>query len=496
MSLSPALRSSISSGSADLPEWIGPSVRPLPRSHGIDLQDLRGVLCQLGQVERLDKLGQAGPLLASAGSDSLFHCLFGRDAIRMAFDLLDDFPDVAETTLLTLASLQGVSLEPRAEEEPGRIIHEHRLADDALLPELERRWTFPYYGAVDSTPQWINLLAAYTARFGDAILDAPIVDRLGRQVTVFDSLLAALRWIVGRLDDPVGGGYLWVRRASSEGIANQIWEDSGDSHYHEDGTVFDFTQPYAPVAVQGYAYDALLGVAEILTRRQACPEESRACEGRKTEDRRQEGRAEVEAFWAAELRSRAADLRARFLRELWQPDLGTFALALTFDGPSGRGRPARVVASSPGHLLASRLLDGADAADLRERLISRLFQDDLLAGAGIRTRATGAARFRPGSYHNGSTWPMDTGAVADGLRRHGHDALADDLEARILTGCAATGGFPEFFRGDEDGRIAVNVTTIDELVDGALNRLEQPPQPNQGWTATRVWRILSRQAWL
>jgi len=25
-----------------------------------------------------------------------------------------------------------------------------------------------------------------------------------------------------------------------------------------------------------------------------------------------------------------------------------------------------------------------------------------------------------------------------------------------------------------------------------LNRLEQPPQPYQGWTATRVWRILRR----
>ena len=38
----------------------------------------------------------------------------------------------------------------------------------------------------------------------------------------------------------------------------------------------------------------------------------------------------------------------------------------------------------------------------------------------------------------------------------------------------------------------MNVTTIDELVDGVLRRLEQPPQPNQGWTATRVWKILHR----
>src|SRR3954447_477463 len=119
----------------------------------IDVMMLRRTLCQLGQVERLEDLGQAGPLLASAGADSLFHCLFGRDAIRMAFDLLDDFPAVAEATLLALARLQGVRVNTRAEEEPGRILHEDRPPDDALLPGLELVWSFPYYGAVDSTPQ-------------------------------------------------------------------------------------------------------------------------------------------------------------------------------------------------------------------------------------------------------------------------------------------------------------------------------------------------------
>jgi glycogen debranching enzyme len=461
-------------------------------THGADLER---TLCQLGQVDRLADLGQNGPLLASAGADSLFHCLFGRDSIRMAFDLLDDFPAVARATLLELARLQGVRRNPRAEEEPGRILHEDRPPDDALLPGLARVWSFPYYGSVDSTPQWINLLAAYTARAGDEILSVEIVDRLGRRVTVLDSLLAAVGWMLGRLDDPAGGGYLWVRRMLPDGIANQVWEDSADSYYHADGTLFDFSHPYAPVAIQGYAYDALLGAAAILARSGGSVAPSQAG--------RQEGRAELTRRRAPsppELESRAADLRARFLRDFWQPDLGTFALALTFDvpghsGPEGRavGRPARVIASSPGHLLASRLLDGEDAAPMRDRLIGRLFHDDLLAGAGIRTRAVGSARFRAGSYHNGSVWPMDTGVIADGLRRHRHSALADDLEARVVGACAEVGGFPEFFRGEPDGRIAVNTATVDEIVDGVLNRLEQPPQPYQGWTATRVWGATRRQ---
>jgi glycogen debranching enzyme len=432
----------------------------------VDTAALARVLCELGRVERLIDLGTAGPLVASAGSDSLFHCLFGRDSIRMAMDLLPEFPAVGRTTLLELARLQGVVDNPRGEEEPGRILHEHRHPDDPHAVVLREFWDFPYYGAVDSTPQWINLLAAYCERHGDALLEEPIVDRLWRRLTVRDSLVAALGWLLRRLDAPLGDGYLWVRRASPYGIPNQVWEDSPDSYYQADGTLFDVTRPYAPVAPQGYAYDALLAAASLLERAPGSLP------------------AETE-----QLRRRAAELRARVLTEFWLPELGTFAHALAID-PDGSTHAARVVASSPGHLLASRLLDGDDVAAIRTTLAGRLAADDMLAGAGVRTKSTTAVRFRAGSYHNGSTWPMDTGVIADGLRCRGFIGQADDLEDRILRGCATIGGFPEFFRGDVDGGVRVNVETVDAVKDGVMNRLEQPPQANQGWTATRVWRIL------
>ena len=445
---------------------VAPLSAPSVESNGIRLDALVRVLCELGRVEWLSELGTNGPLVASAGAHSLFHCLFGRDAIRMAVDLLADFPAVARTTLIELARLQGVHDNPRSEEEPGRILHEHRHPDDPHAVRLAAYWDFPYYGAVDTTPQWVNLLVAYSARFGSHILDETLTDRLWRSVTLRDGLLAALAWIVGRMDDPIGGGYLWVRRAGPHGIPNQVWEDSPDSHYHADGSLFEFTRPYAPVAVQGYAYDALVGAADLLERNP--------------------GPLPVEPD---QLRSRAARLRAGLLAEFWQPDLGTFAQALTVEA-DGSLRPVRVVASSAGHLLASRVLDGEDAAEHRERLIARFGEPDLLAGAGVRTKSSAAPRFRAGAYHNGSTWPMDTGVIADGLRRWGRHAAAEDLEQRILDGCRAVAGFPEFFRGDPDGRLAINETTVDAVVDGVVNRLEQPPQANQGWTATRVWRIL------
>jgi glycogen debranching enzyme len=433
-----------------------------------DLEALVQTLCELGRVDCLHDLGTRGPLVASAGAHSLFHCLFGRDAIRMGMDLLDDFPQVARTTLLELARLQGVKHNVRGEEEPGRILHEHRHPQDVHATALAERWDFPYYGAVDTTPQWINLLGQYCTRYGNDLLDASVVDRSWRTVTLRDSLLAALEWIVRRLDDPIAGGYLWVRRAYEHGIANQVWEDSFDSYYHADGTLFDHRRAYAPVAVQGYAYDALLTGADLLAEMTSLP---------------------FDPEW---LRARAARLRALVLSEFWQADLGTFAMALTVE-TDGLRRPARVIASTAGHLLASRLLDGDDVAEMRARLVARLLEPDLLAPGGIRTKSTSAARFRAGSYHNGSVWPMDTGVIADGLRRHGRIVDAAELEQRVLDACRVTGMFPEFFRGDVDGVPTMNSETVDALVDGVANRLEQPPQTHQGWTTTRVWRILRQR---
>ncbi|MBV9324561.1 MAG: hypothetical protein JO352_12320 [Chloroflexi bacterium] len=446
-----------------------PMVAPgLTTASGIDADALIGTLCELARVERPDQLGARGPLVASAGAESLFYCLFGRDSLRMALDLLEDFPAVAQATLVELARLQGTQHNLRGEEEPGRILHEHRFPDDPHAARLSQNWDLPYYGAVDTTPQWINLMVAYCNRVGDsAILDQPITDRSWRRVTLLDSLLLAVDWILRRLDEPGGGAYVWVRRMSPNGIANQVWEDSGDSHYHADGRLFDFTRPYAPVSVQGLAYDALLGAADLL--------DGSTFAGLPIDTRH--------------LRQRAADLRARTLANFWQADLGTFAQAVTIE-PDGVQRPARVIASSPGHLLATRILDGDDAAPLRHRLAARLMEPDLLACAGVRTKSTTSPRFRAGSYHNGSTWPWDTGVIADGLRRHGYLTQADDLESRILSACARVGGFPEFFRGDACDIPSVNTCTRDEVVDGVLNRLEQPPQARQGWTATRVWRIL------
>jgi glycogen debranching enzyme len=416
-------------------------------------------LCRLGHVRSLADLGTHGPLDASAGRNSAFACLFGRDSVRMALDLLEDFPAVGRVTIKRLTALQGLRINDRTEEEPGRIVHEHRSACDphAAQPPV---WDFPYYGAVDTTSLYVVLIGAYCRRYDHGILAEVVRGRDGRMVSVARGLERAVAWIEDRVSRH---GYIAICRAQPHGIQHQFWEDSYDSQFLEDGRLLDDGVPYASIAVQGYAYDALLAAARLVG----------------------------DAGQALHRRAAAAHLRQKVLTEFWLPELGTFAPALVLDGAPAT--PVRVVASSPGHLLAGRLLDGVDAAPYRERLVARLLAADMLSTAGVRTKSTYAARFAPGSYHNGSVWPVDTGVLAGGLRRHGYRQEADDLDERILTACAHVGSPVEFFRGDPDDTIRVNATFVDAMEEGVRRRREQPPQAVQGWTATRLWRILRRR---
>ena len=56
-----------------------------------------------------------------------------------------------------------------------------------------------------------------------------------------------------------------------------------------------------------------------------------------------------------------------------------------------------------------------------------LLQPHFFSGWGIRTVATGEARYNPMSYHNGSVWPHDNALIALGLARYGHKQPVESL---------------------------------------------------------------------
>ena len=74
----------------------------------------------------------------------------------------------------------------------------------------------------------------------------------------------------------------------------------------------------------------------------------------------------------------------------------------------------------------------------------------MFSGWGIRTMATGEARYNPIGYHLGTVWPFDNSFIAWGLRRYGFKEEAARVASGILDAAVVFDGrLPEAFGGYE-----------------------------------------------
>ncbi len=438
-------------------------------------------LSRLAGVTKSSEIGRKGPVLAAMPApgrkrDEHFHryeALFGRDSLRVALNLLERYPALARSTLIALAELQGVTIDDRSEEEPGRIVHEVRdPKTDPVAQDLIREfgWGWPYYGSVDATPEYIRLLAAYCRRMdnGYAFLQTKYIGRDGRRLTIGDSLVRAVGWICRKMDENKQG-LIEFKRRNPHGIENQVWKDSWDAYCHADGTTANHKYGIASIEVQRVAFDALLDAAEIYEQHLSKPKQ------------------------ALELRERVEILRKLLMDFFWIEEKGGyFALGSDRDN-KGRLKLMKVRTSNMGHLLHSRLLMGGDAEITRRReaVVAQLFSKEMLCMNGIRTLASDEFRFRPGAYHNGSCWGWDNYMIAQGLDLHGYLALGDYIEQIIVDDVDYAQRFVEFMRGgnDPDYRINVNIIDVWDTYAQRMNRLEQPPQDMQSWTTSAVLAI-------
>lgn len=293
---------------------------------------------------------------------------FGRDQIITAMQILDFAPDSAKQIITLLANYQGKKEDKFTEETPGKIMHELRTGEMARTREIP---FIPYYGTIDATPLWLVLVNRYVESTGDT--------ELAR--TLWPNIEAALTY----LKENTPNDFLFYGSPAADGkepaLSNQAWKDSGDSVMHKDGKLAK--PPIAICEVQGYLYDAWQSGANLA-----------------------EKLGKVEE--ATELKERAKKLKEHFKQSFWLPEQNFVALAI-----DGSARPCSVVASNPGHLLSSGIIDQTDAIGVAQRLL----KSDMFSGWGIRTLSSGEKAYDPASYHNGSIWPHDNALIVSGMRK-------------------------------------------------------------------------------
>ncbi len=372
---------------AEYAQWQPPFTLPDSRDQQVlarSLQDLRSLLFRTEQ----------GPF--PAAGLPWFVAPFGRDSLIIAHLVLPHRPDIALAVARYLAARQGVKDDPATLEQPGKILHEERSGE---LTRLNLTVFRPYYGTADATPLFVWLV-------GELARSRP---ELAAELRPHWE--AALGWMMQGGDPDQD---LLIEYTPHEGgIRNQVWKDSGDSTFNEDGQ--DAQGAIAVIEVQGYAYAAYLAGAQLA---------------------RTVGDGEKAQRYA----ERARLLREKVQRDFWWPERGYYAHAL-----DGHKRPLKVLVSNPAHTLWT----GIFGAEHVEAVVRTALGPELYSGWGLRTLGTQEPRYNPVSYHNGSVWPHDTAVFALGLERYGYEAEARKVARDLFDAAqwASDARLPELFAG-------------------------------------------------
>ncbi len=329
-----------------------------------------------------------------------FMTLFGRDSLITSWMTMLVDPDLALGTLETLARFQGKEVDPRTEEEPGRILHEVRFGETG---SLVLGGGSIYYGTIDATPLFVMLVGE--------------LSRWGNRRDEVDALLpaadAALAWITD-YGDKDGDGFVEYQRATDRGLQNQGWKDSWDSMRFADGSLG--AAPIALCEAQGYVYGALVARGHCAT---------------------EAGDHEL----AADLNERADTLKRRFNEAFWvdRGDESYFALALDRDKRAIDG-----LASNMGHCLWTGIVDEEKAPYVARALM----RPEMFSGWGIRTLSSSNGGYNQVSYHCGSVWPHDNALCAAGLMRYGFVEEAHRVMRGLVDASPWFGDLlPELFSG-------------------------------------------------
>lgn len=307
---------------------------------------------------------------------------FGRDSIITSLQTLSFNPDLSRATLKTLAEYQGKKIDPKREEEPGKIFHELRFGELAKLKKIPHT---PYYGTIDATPLFIVLAGKYYRWTGDIELIKELMPNLE----------LALTWI-DKYGDQDNDLFVEFSSQTEDFTVNQGWKDSVDSSINSKGEIA--APPIALAEVQGYVYQAKLEMAGIY------------------QDLKLKEKAES-------LRNEALELKEKFNREFWDQEKEIFVLGLDKNKDQ-----IDSLTTNPAHGFYSGIIEEKKG----KIFLNKLLKSDLNSGRGLRTMASSDLGYNPISYHNGSIWPHDNSLIIEGLKNYGHQRESNQLITDIF----------------------------------------------------------------
>lgn len=325
-----------------------------------------------------------------------FKTLFGRDSLISAWQLLDYDPQIAKTTLQSLAKYQGTRINHKREEEPGKILHEHRTSSE--IHRWKRKfkhfahWGFPYYGSIDSTPWFVIVAYDYYTQTGDMRFIK----------SLWPNIKKAIEWIYtyGDMDQD---GFIEYERKNPAGLYHQGWRDSTENH-------LQIEAPVALVEIQGYAYYALKAGSAL-------------------------AKTLKEERFSRYLKRRAQTLKKKFDSIFWNKT--SYIVALEKNKKKNNSS-----SSNQGHLLFTGIISSREK---EMKLARRLFASDMWTPYGIRTLSTKDKLFNPFSYHLGSVWPHDNWIIYKGFRDRGRILEAQKIKNALIKAFQEIGYLPEYY---------------------------------------------------
>ncbi len=431
-------------------------------------------------------IGLVTPLGLQASGGELYRgAIFGRDSLRVGLDLVEWFPALSETILLSLATFQSTARNEVADATgPGQIPHEIRSrfvgprevngSPAAILAELSPRWggtddLLVYYGSVDATLQFIRLIHRHARLHGTDLLDIRFRHHQGTIHTLRDALAAAAHWtasMVTQVDPPLMG---FERLNRKHGHRWQILQDGATSILHADGSLANGDARVETIGLQGLAWDALNAAADLLG--DELPEEA--------------------TIW----RDLALRLRAETLARFWLPEEQYFLTGFDRDPHTGLPRPIAALTAIPVELLETSLFDDLQTSD-RDRylqgIVAMASGPEFMTSAGIRSRALRHADLLDyPDYHGVFTcWGVTNSVYAAGLRRQGCHDQANAIVSRHLGMLAGTGALHEFMYVDRLGDVAWPLLPPGTAEVPAVVLGTNYPEINQAWTLSFALREL------